>query len=429
MLITAFADRLTPEEREAVRCARLWVTVAIDVATRCILAMRFSTRAPSHESSLAALEMVVSNKTHISKLIGAENEWIEALVPEEIVVDAGSAFTDFRFESAVASLGCTLSHPPAGDAAARGTIESFFRTCGKQFLHYFEGRTFSNVVEKGAYNSDGRVVLNIDEVNRYLVRAVLDIYHGQIHGGMGMTPADAWDEKVGEHGIIMPLSKRERRQIFGIELNRSIGDSGVRFFGIHYVDASLQRMRRCQEALPGTKSAKVAIRVDRFDLKTISYWNGEDWIEAIAGDHIPQDLSVWEWIGANRVYDGHYGALAERRMSTLLNTVNFLRERGAAAAARAELSTDIPTAEQLEKIEREHFGKDIVLDMIASVPSLAPLAIAHDPLSVGIPAFGHLVKNKKEMNAEVERKPKPKLESGFASAFLSSDGDDVIVED
>ncbi len=427
MLITAFAAQLSEEERAIVAQTRLWVTVAIDVATRCILAMKFSTRAPSHHSSLAALEMAASHKKYISDVVGAGDEWRYALVPEEVVTDAGPEFVDQRFETAVLSMGATIMHPPAGAASARGTAERVFRTWSDKFLSYFEGRTFSNVVQRG---KAGRVVLNVDEVSFHLTRAVIDIYHNEIHDGLGMTPSMAWDEKMAKFGVIMPLTQQERRKIFGIEVERSISDKGFRNLGIHYQADPLQLLRIGQKAIVGAPAPKVRVRIDQFDLSTADYWDGHEWKEAAAGKHIPKDLSIYEWNQVNVDYNAVNKAGADKKMSVLLAAVRDLRAAGDAATARANLATDRPTTDLVDKWDKENHGGEIVDDIEDDVPELLPLVIAADPLSVGLSAHATLYVNTAEAKAASAPDPvamTPKV-SGFQNPLSSGDEDDVNFE-
>ncbi|WP_328522718.1 hypothetical protein [Kribbella sp. NBC_00359] len=55
------------------------------------------------------------------------------------------------------------------------------------------GATFSNVAQRGAYDSDRRAVLTMTDLNAWLALAVA-CYRGQVHDGLGRTPAAIWTE-------------------------------------------------------------------------------------------------------------------------------------------------------------------------------------------------------------------------------------------
>lgn len=144
-------ERMTVVERKAVLRSRLWATVAIDCATRYILAIKFFATAPNAESAAATLEMAVMDKSRLNFLFGSDS-WIGHGTPEQVVTDGGSAFISFEFRRMLADLGIAHSLPPAGEAKLRPYIESLFKSLSVQLLHWFEGRTFSDYLEKGEYD-------------------------------------------------------------------------------------------------------------------------------------------------------------------------------------------------------------------------------------------------------------------------------------
>ncbi|MGO7804901.1 integrase [Rhizobium ruizarguesonis] len=400
LALTSAWKAFSIKERKALKKIRIWVTVAIDVATRCILALRFSTRAPSVHSSLAALEMVVTSKEHIAEVAGAESGWFQALVPQELVTDAGAAFIEESFRAAVATLGCIHTIPPAGMASARGTIESVFRTFGQRYLHYFEGRSFSNSEELGDYDADERVVLNVDELARALTRAIVDIYHNEPHSGLGgETPANAWLRLSREYAMIPPLDQRQRRRIFGTVIRRKISARGVRFLNIHYQSPELQRLWAERHAIPNTPTPSVDIRVDRFNLNTVSYHDGNDWLDLRSELSLPDNVSAWEWTAALSAMQKTHRKNAKVNLSVMLNAINDLRESGEAAAARAELGTDIISAAAYRKVEMSRYGYDIADDLVQKHRLLEKLAVAHDPLTTSIEEFRFLARNTEEYDA------------------------------
>lgn len=414
LTFAGLASRMTDEERDLIKSTRMWVTVVIDVATRCILAMRFSARAPSEDSSMAALEMAVSDKTALSAVIGAGTPWTYNVLFSNLVTDWGPAFRAHRLRAAVAQLRATHQFTAAGWAAGRGTIESVFKTQGMRFMHWFEGRTFSNVVDRGPNGTEAR--LNIDELNRMLVRAVVDIYHHTPHDGLnGATPHNEWLRLTAKFGILPPLHPDQRRHIFGTKIVKAIGDKGVRFLSMHYNHPRLQEMRREQAALPGAKAPRTEIRVDRFSLRKISFWDGSRWLEAEATMGLPDDVSVWEWVGATKELRAIHRANAKLHLSVLLKAVNDLREAGHAATARAELGTDIPSAKQYALVEKNYFELDVEDDLDGVRPDLSELQVVHDPSIVGIDAFRHLGTSRRAAQAAAENEKVVRAEeSGFA---------------
>lgn len=57
--------------------------------------------------------------------------------------------------------------------------------------HELPGTTFSNVQERGTYNSEAKAVLTLRELEKWLVLAVAS-YHKSNHAGLQMPPASSW---------------------------------------------------------------------------------------------------------------------------------------------------------------------------------------------------------------------------------------------
>lgn len=222
---------LSPKERQAVPRIRCTVTAVIDVATRAIVGLSVSPSSPSTASSRTALLRVMLDKDELAKAAGAKSSWPMMGRPLNVVSDGGSAFLG-EFDKTIGASGiCRLL--PEKDPRKRGTIESFFRTL-KRVCRYFAGQTFSNVVEKGDYNSEAMASLTFEQLETAIVRYVVDIYHHQAHKGLaGRTPFAVWKEAAGK-GVYPPPDREQLALAFGIRVKRKLSKQGVRFLDLHY---------------------------------------------------------------------------------------------------------------------------------------------------------------------------------------------------
>ncbi|TWF49472.1 Mu transposase C-terminal domain-containing protein [Neorhizobium alkalisoli] len=376
---TGMLARLSEDEIKAIRKVRLRVVVAIDIATRCILAMRFTPSAATEQAVIDSLEMMATDKARLARLCGATSLWPYHLTPECIVTDNGGPFTGIMVRAVMTALGCDYMNPPAGLPQMRGAIESLFHTFATQFMDWFEGRTFGDIFEKGDYKAHERVSLAIDQLNLLFVQAIVDIYHHQPHSGLaGETPHNAWMRLSRQYGVMPPPPRSVRRHIFGTTVERDITDQGVCFWGIHYQSKELQQIRL-------QAKRKVMVRVDRFSLDAVSVWTGTGWLVVKALEAIPEDLSIWEWVGARREVTVENAGSTELNLSTMLQAVNRLRLAGEAATARANLATQPIDAEKLNKLQLQYFDGVVLRDDLERRdPTLAPLVFAADPLHHGI---------------------------------------------
>src|SRR3546814_18591172 len=109
----------------------------------------------------------------------------------------------------------------------RGRIERVFGTIHTQLLSWFDGRTFENVVARGDYPAEARASLLVEELNRVLIRYVVDYYHNHPHEGLGgETPRRCWDRLVKKYGVKPPPGPDQKRHVFGIQAQGVIGKWG-----------------------------------------------------------------------------------------------------------------------------------------------------------------------------------------------------------
>lgn len=58
------------------------------------------------------------------------------------------------------------------------------------------GTTFSNVSERGEYDSEKQAAVTMDELERWLAHAITGVYHRQVHRALGTTPLAAWERGI-----------------------------------------------------------------------------------------------------------------------------------------------------------------------------------------------------------------------------------------
>jgi len=342
---------LSPRLKAEVQRTRTWLTVAIDCATRCILAMRLLVAAPSSESALSALEMAIYQKDSISDAVGVGCTWEMHGLMETLVTDGGAAFIAVSTQAALRDLNIAHEVPPGGVPFLRGTIERFFLTVQSRLLPLFPGQTFENAICKGNYDSEGNACLNVEELNRALIRYAVDIYHNTPHDALGgETPRNAWRRLKSLWGFFSPPSEHIRRHVFGIACTSRINNRGIRFLGLHYQSLDLQKLRF------GVGQKLVSIRVNRHDLGAISVRQQDGgWISVPCVFKEIAGTSVWEWIGAAQDLQRRHADMTSLSKDIVRQAMDDLRQTAAMATKRAEIGEPILTLADLEKAERELF--------------------------------------------------------------------------
>ena len=80
--------------------------------------------------------------------------------------------------------GIRLDHRPAGQPHFGGHIERLIGTM-MGAVHLLPGTTFSDVKQKGAYQSEARAILTTSELERWLALQIAGVYQLSLHSSLG----------------------------------------------------------------------------------------------------------------------------------------------------------------------------------------------------------------------------------------------------
>lgn len=162
---------------------RPWITVAIDVFSRCIAGFYLSLEAPSATSVGLCMTLAASDKGPWLQQRGIEAHWPVVGKPRRIGVDNATEFHSAAFERGCAQHGIDIEWRPPGLPHYGGIIE---RLIGSLMLlvHALPGTTFSNPTERGNYDSDKTACLTLEELERWLAVAITKYYHLRTHEGL-----------------------------------------------------------------------------------------------------------------------------------------------------------------------------------------------------------------------------------------------------
>lgn len=326
---------LTEEEKKKLgldkKKARWWITVAICCATRCIVGLVIS-RTPNSQSALRVIEMMMRDKGVWADACGGLSPWNQFGWPSTIVTDCASYNISSLIQARMSDLGITLEYCPAGDPHLKGRIERVFGTFATQLMPRLSGRTFSNSVKRGDYESEKRAALTPEEFCSVLVRYIVDVYHRTPHSGLdGETPLDCWNRLVEKFGVQPPPDLGRRRLIFGQELERTVTRQGITVLGVCYHSKALARfMTRAQER-------KVSIRWYPEDIGAI--WADLDgrWYEIPAVFDRYRGVSAQEWLDAAAEIRAQNAKNAEVDLAVVRQALDYIKETNSAAMTRVGL--------------------------------------------------------------------------------------------
>jgi putative transposase len=345
LVLTGVWDTLTEKQKKSVEKIRLVLCVAIDVATKCVVGMSLA-RTACPENALRCLESAVSDKQDYADAAGAVAPWDQCGIMEAAVADAGTSFANFAFRVRAVDLGVIFKTAVAGVPYLRATVERVFRSMDDKFIALFAGRTFSDSVEKGDYDSEGRACLTIDEFAEALVRYKIDHYHNQPHEGLGgETPRSRWLRLTEDVAVDAPPDDHMRRVVFGIALHPVLGAHGVRVLGIDYQSAELN------DLFARVGHVKVDVRVDQRNLGGISAKIGDEWVEIEGASELFR-VTLKDWVAVWDEFQARNAQVNEITAEILDGTMNHLRKVCRIARERRNIATEPMTEGELQYHQR-----------------------------------------------------------------------------
>ncbi len=176
---------------------RPYLTLAIDVYSRCIAGFVLSLEAPSAVSVGLCLTHIAMKKDLWMTSHEVDASWPIHGKPKMIYVDNGSDFHSAALMRGCDQHGIRIEYRPIGKAHYGGIIERVIGTF-MTLVHTLPGTTFSNIEERGNYNSDEKACLTLAELERWMTIAITKYYHQKVHDGIHHTPIRRYESGVEE---------------------------------------------------------------------------------------------------------------------------------------------------------------------------------------------------------------------------------------
>lgn len=255
-------DRETLEKIDKEIRERLFILVAIDVATRMPLAWVISDQ-PRAQATLALLRMATRSKDLEKEIYGCEGEALPGTGLGHIKNDNGHGLRDSTIIASHMGAGIMNTVARVHSPTDRPYIERMFGTMESVLLQLIHGYTGRRPGHLPDYDAQANGVLEIETLMGILTRFMIDEYPAMRHTGIGMggrRPIEVFKEINETRGCVAPMDPNTRRIHFGWEVRTTPTDEGVKVFsGIWFNSDELQE---CREGRKG----KVSVFVDPDDL-------------------------------------------------------------------------------------------------------------------------------------------------------------------
>jgi putative transposase len=230
-------DLIVVDEHRRQPIGRPYLTVAIDVFSRCIIGMVVTLEAPSATSVGLCLAHAVTEKQPWLDRLGLQAVWPMSGKPEILHLDNAAEFKSEALRRGCEQHGITLTYRPAGQPHFGGVVERVIGTL-MRLVHELPGTTFASIQDRATYPSEGQAALALAELERWLALAIT-AYHGTIHQTLGEPPECRWREGLERFGEPKPVRHVRAFLVdFLPVIRRSIGRAGfVVDHVFYYADA------------------------------------------------------------------------------------------------------------------------------------------------------------------------------------------------
>jgi hypothetical protein len=216
---------------------------AIDVRSEKIIAYDLSLTPPCAEKTLRCLKMA---------LVAVPGEELQRGKMQELVVDNGPEVANDSTKVAANVLGISIRFVPPKTPDAKPHIERFIETLNTTFIHTLPGTTFSNPVDRGDYDSEGKACYTINQLQAYFVEWLDGFYHNHPHASLNMSPNERWDRDMKQGFPPQKYSKHDLDRLLRCVIRRTINHGRVTYLDLSWTGPGLAEME--QRLKPGEKA-------------------------------------------------------------------------------------------------------------------------------------------------------------------------------
>ena len=359
---------------------RPWLTIAIDVHSRCVAGFHLALEPPSATSVALCIAHAVLPKAGWLMARGVAGDWpVQGLI-ERLHLDNAKEFHSEALKRGCEQYGIAVDYRPVRTPHYGGHIERLIGTMmGK--VHLLPGTTFSDVRAKGDWKPEDTAALTLDEIERWLAHAIVGVYHHDLHRGIGTTPVAAWergilgDGQVSGRGMPTAIDDPRRFMIDFLPMERRlVRREGVFLHSIGYWADVLRTWIGEQQ--------RMIVRYDPRDLSRVHLLAPDGrYYDLSYRDLRRPAISLWEHrLALKRLRDEGRAEINEDAIFTAIDAMRGIAERA---------SADTKTTRRQRERRR-------CLDAVAT--ERRPVASAAEPArTIGpLPADQRLFKNVEE---------------------------------
>lgn len=365
-----------------------WLTLLIDVKSRCVVGFVLSFEPPSIYSVMECLKRAGTPKVRFQGEAGPARHLANVFGRfDEVIVDNGKEFAGLSFEDALADLGTTLRLAPVAAPTHKAIVERFFGTLNHLLTRQLPGAKLPpHVLRELGYDPTANAVLTVEQIEELIWEAIC-LYHLEIHSSTGMAPGAVWHQDAQRHGIPVHNDLRQLDKMLGmVAEGRQLSRSGIDIHGLRYHDAAA--VQKLLNDLVGTAHAKdqrrsgsgtcrVKVKFNPANLAEIHVWNHQDlryYTLPCLDERYAQGVSLWlhrklkEWAkAANLAFATEEDRLKARarlaaKVEHLIPDVMLRKRRAVARVIKAPTQESLAGVVEMRFASSRHDGMAPIID-------------------------------------------------------------------
>lgn len=271
-------DLILVDRVHRVPLKRPWLTLSIDVNTRMVAGYYIAFDPPGVLGTGICISNLILPKDAILARFGIDTYWPCQGIPGIIHLDNAREFRGNVLKMSCNEYGIELKFRKIKKPEYGAHIERLMGTFMSE-VHALPGTTFSNVQDRGEYNSEKEAAMTLEDFEKWLLN-LIRAYHHRPHSELGMPPIQKYlqslegnDDQPGI-GMLPTVQDDEKLRIDFLPLERrSVQPYGILVDKIYYFSDVLHRWIGAIDPKSRREKREFLIRRDPRDISYILFYD------------------------------------------------------------------------------------------------------------------------------------------------------------
>lgn len=291
------------DEVHRVWIGRPWLTVAIDVMSRMVAGYYVSFDPPGTLATGICLSNAMLSKKSMLARLGLTFEYPCMGKPHIVHADNAKEFHGKTLERACQEYGIDLVFRKLKTPQYGAHIERHLGSL-MGWIQTLQGASFSNAVEKGEYDSQGKAVMTLSEFELWLGNLIVGFYHNSPHSSLSERPPLAEYKRgiLGDGvslaaGMIEVVTDEDRLRMDFLPLfEPTVQQYGIKIDHINYQSDVLRRWVGAMDPKHKKQKRKFICRRDPRDISCIYFFDpdAQTYFRIPYRDKSHPAISLWE---------------------------------------------------------------------------------------------------------------------------------------